>query len=70
MLKELGKLIKLLLFESLLELSQIQSVFAASSLPENLKNLLSKLLAEKLAFFKQKLLNEDGKLVYLSHWYR
>lgn len=57
---ELGKLLKKLLFNGLNELSQIQAVFAPSTLPENLKNLLSKLLVEKVAFFRQKLLNEEG----------
>ncbi|CAF1036134.1 unnamed protein product [Brachionus calyciflorus] len=60
LLTELGKLIRKLLFESCTDLQQIQNVLATSSLQPNLKNLLSKLLAERLAQFKSKLINEEG----------
>jgi hypothetical protein len=58
----LGSLIKKVLFDSLNDISQIQAIFAESSLQANLKTLLSKLLVEKLPQFKKTLIEEQSKL--------
>jgi hypothetical protein len=64
--RELGKLIRHLLFNGQFELSQIQAVFsttaAASNLQPNLKNLLSKLLADQLAQFRTNLIENESKI--------
>ena len=58
----MGKFIRKLLFESCTDLQQIQNEMSPSSLQPNLKNLLSKLLAERLVQFKTKLINEEGMM--------
>jgi hypothetical protein len=63
LLNELTKLIGKILFEGRTnELSQIHEIFATSGLAENLKNLLSKLLLDKCAKFRQTLLNEENMM--------
>ena len=59
-MKEMGKLIKKVLFDGLNDLTQIQSLFAETSLNQNLKNLLSKLIAEKLVGFRKTLVDEQS----------
>lgn len=61
LLKGLQKLIKKLLFDGCTDLQQIQNVLASSNLQANLQSLLSKLLVERLAQFRDKLINEEGK---------
>jgi hypothetical protein len=61
LVKELSKLIKHLLYNGLFEITQIQNVFAASNLQPNLKNLMSKLLCEKVGTFKQNLIDNESK---------
>ena len=57
---ELVICVKTALFEGLSELTQVQNMFAKSAIPANLKNLLSKLLLEKLPFFNKKLADEQS----------
>lgn len=60
LLKEIGGLIKKILFEGHSDLAQIQNLFAESSLQANLKNLLSKLLAEKVPLFKKIIVDNES----------
>ncbi|RNA08203.1 TBC domain-containing kinase [Brachionus plicatilis] len=59
LIADLARLIRKLIFESQTNLQQIQDVLALSSLQTNLKNLLGKLLAERLPQFRNKLLKEE-----------
>lgn len=61
-MSELGKFIRKLLFENSTDVQQIQNEMASSNLQPNLKNLLSKLLAERLVHFKTKLISEEGMM--------
>jgi hypothetical protein len=58
-------LIKKVLFDGLTDLLQIQALFAQCSLQANLKNLLCKLLVEKIPQFKKTLVEEQSKRIFL-----
>lgn len=62
LLRQLVSLIKKVLFESIDDLPHVQNVFAGSSLPSNLVNLISKLLVEKLPSFKKTIANSQSKI--------
>ena len=64
LLKQMAILLKKVLFESLNELAQIQSVFANSNLDANLVKLISKLVFEKLGTFKKTLTDSQSKKIY------
>ena len=64
MVKETGKLIKFVLYESYNDITQIQNLFAPSSLQANLKNLLSKILAEKIPTFRSSIVDNES-----NYWF-
>ena len=61
LINELSLLIKKILFDGLTDLVQIQDLFTQCSLQTNLKNLLCKLLVEKIPQFKKTLVEEQSK---------
>lgn len=58
-------MIKKVLFDGLNDVAQIQALFAQANLQANLKNLLCKLLAEKLPQFKKTIVEEQSNFLMI-----